>query len=297
MAFSWVDKKDGVDDILAEDINAIAREVVALSENAGGGGGFKKIGFTEDCDFIATTEEGLTAFRSAVEAASDGETFYVMPGTYVSTETLTIAKNLNFVGIGMPTIEFPIYIYGEGKYDVGGSSIITPIVTYSTNWSGIAFENQVRAFFTQTYASPLAFSSVNSVYCSFNGIGNRFMGSHSKSSFMFDFEEDYWIATLGGEFDCLGSIFENCNLIFKTVFSGLISAKKCNVFFNLKDTAGSGECAYIFEHCNIYNYGNAMLTNGQYASTFIVSNCNIFGSTFYSTATASGNYLFSGTAL
>ena len=298
MSFSWVNKVNGVDDILAEDINAIANEVVALSENAGGGGGgFRKIGFTEDCDFVATESDGLTAFKDALNAATDGETFFVMSGVYKGADTLTIAKSLNFIGVGMPTIEFPISVYGEGEFDFDTDDIITPIVTYATNWAGIHFTNSVTGFQSQNYKSPLAYSAVNSENCIFEGLRNRFVGNHFQSKLIFEDTIEHNNISLGSGFEpAEGCVFESCDLIFRNFFTDFIKAENCNISFEMRNNY-TAECSYIFKNCNVYNYGEIVLTNGQYLETFVVENCNVFGAKFFSEATASGNYLFSGTAL
>jgi hypothetical protein len=115
--------------------------VAALGGSSGGGGGFKKIGFTEDCDFVATTEDGLSAFKDAVEAASDGETFLVMPGVYKGLSQFDVTKYINFIGVGMPKIEFPVWISGGGvfNYERWEFDVLYPNV--KSGWCGFEFLN------------------------------------------------------------------------------------------------------------------------------------------------------------
>lgn len=99
-----------------------------------GGGGFRKIGFTEDCDFVATEGDGLTAFRAALEAATDGDTILVMSGVYEGSERFDVTKNVDFIGIGRPEIDFPIWISGGGVIEDWVIVDVYPSVT--SRWTG-----------------------------------------------------------------------------------------------------------------------------------------------------------------
>ena len=96
-----------------EDFRAKAEKagVCGDAELAGeGGGAFKRIGFTEDCDYIATSDDGRTAFVNAINDAVEGDVIMVMPGYYGGTADTPINKDITFVGIGKPRIAFSITI-------------------------------------------------------------------------------------------------------------------------------------------------------------------------------------------
>lgn len=91
-----------------------------LSEIGGSGssGGYKKIGYTDDCDYkVSASSGGKAAFEAAISAASDGDTILVLAGDYGGSGTLNITKNLTFVGIGMPNVMFAINVSKTGTSD------------------------------------------------------------------------------------------------------------------------------------------------------------------------------------
>lgn len=114
----------------------LTQKVEEALSGAGGssGGGFRKIGFTEDCDFVATEGDGLTAFRTALEAATDGDTILVMSGVYEGAERFDVTKNVNFIGIGRPEIDFPIWISGGGVIEDWVIVSVYPSIT--SKWTG-----------------------------------------------------------------------------------------------------------------------------------------------------------------
>ena len=87
-----------------------------LSEIGGSGssGSFKKIGFTDDCDYkVSASNGGLTAFQTAINAAASGDTILVMKGSYSGSSanmTLDVNKDLTFIGIGEPYINFAVNV-------------------------------------------------------------------------------------------------------------------------------------------------------------------------------------------
>ena len=143
----YVEKSNYKRDITPNDPNYTAFEKALIdieSLKSGGGssgGGFKKIGFTEDCDYVATAEEGLTAFRSAVEAASDGDTILVMQGVYKGLNQFDVVKDINFIGVGMPKIEFPVWISGGGVFNFESWSWETLYPNVKSCWCGFSFLN------------------------------------------------------------------------------------------------------------------------------------------------------------
>lgn len=307
MAFSWVDKVNGVDDILAEDINAIANEVVALSENAGGGGGFRKIGFTEDCDFVATEGDGLTAFRNAVEAAVDGETFYVMPGTYIGSDTLTIAKNLNFIGAGMPVIDFPISVYGEGYEEFNGDSntLVVPIVSYTSNWDGVIFVKPIEVYHSQSYQGQNIHSVINMTNCIVEAkatgeVSITLMGEFRKSIFKLSARGSYYTSdlVLGGTFYDIDSIFKECKIYLEAPVYQELAAIDSDIYLMYTTTSDTTDY-YDFENCRIYNPNGVTLgdTYSSYSNKK-AKNCFVFGGNPFGRAESiEGCMMFSGTAL
>lgn len=127
----------------AKEMQELSKKVEEALSGAGGssGGGFKKIGFTEDCDYVATAEEGLTAFRSAVEAASDGDIILVMQGVYKGLSQFDVTKYINFIGVGMPKIEFPVWISGGGVFSYESWSWETLYPNVKSCWYGFEFLN------------------------------------------------------------------------------------------------------------------------------------------------------------
>jgi hypothetical protein len=131
----------------------------AKAESAGVGGngtlsgegqGFKKIGFTSDCDYIATTSDGYTAFNNAINEANDGDTILVMPGTYASTQILYIEKNLNFVGVGMPILNFAVSIPCTSAFDDSDYTFVYGD-SYKVGFQGIRF---LKAFVVGIVTGP-----------------------------------------------------------------------------------------------------------------------------------------------
>lgn len=109
-----------------------------------GGGGFKKIGYTDDCDYkVSSSSGGKAAFTAAINAAADGDTIIVMPGEYGGSGTLTFKKNLNFIGIGNPSVGFAITVENGSVFDYESMTWSTLDDTYTTTWSGFVFEKAV----------------------------------------------------------------------------------------------------------------------------------------------------------
>ena len=144
MALIWKDKINGVDKIKADDINAMARAIIDLENNAemsgDGGGAFKRIGFTEDCDYVATSSDGVTAFVNALADAKDGDIIMVMPGTYTSTTNLSITKDITFIGIDRPRIKCNVYTSGGGSFSYENWQWEYIYEPKHSKWYGFVFE-------------------------------------------------------------------------------------------------------------------------------------------------------------
>ena len=120
----------------------------ALSALGGGGGGFKKIGYTDDCDYkVSASNGGLAAFQTAINAAASGDTILVMPGFYSASSTsttLSFKKNLSFIGVGNPKINFAVTIANDSSFDFENYSW-TFSEEYKTYWHGFVFSKSVSS--------------------------------------------------------------------------------------------------------------------------------------------------------
>lgn len=109
------------------------------------GGGYKKIGYTDDCDYkVSASSGGKAAFDAAISAASDGDTILVLAGDYGGSGTLTFKKNLTFVGIGKPVISFPITVDNDSEFSFENWEW-TLAEEYTTSWFGFVFEKTVSS--------------------------------------------------------------------------------------------------------------------------------------------------------
>lgn len=146
MALNWNDKIDGVSKIYAKDINDIAHAIIDLENNAemsgGGGGAFKRIGFTEDCDYIATASDGRTAFVNALADANDGDIIVVMPGEYNASTTLAITRDITFIGIDRPTLKFKVTTSGGGIFNFENWSWDAIYEPKHSKWYGFIFAKE-----------------------------------------------------------------------------------------------------------------------------------------------------------
>lgn len=145
MALNWNDKIDGVSKIYAKDINDLAHAIIDLENNAemsgGGGGAFKRIGFTEDCDYVATSTNGKTAFENALADAKDGDIIVVMPGEYNASTTLAITRDITFIGIDRPTLKFKVTTSGGGIFNFENWSWDAIFEPKHSKWYGFIFDN------------------------------------------------------------------------------------------------------------------------------------------------------------
>ena len=238
MALNWRDKIDGVDKIYANDINAIAHAVVDLENNAsmsgGGGGAFKRIGFTEDCDYIATTSDGKTAFENAIAEASDGDTILVMGGEYKGTAIVTITKDLTFIGIDRPIIKFNISIPGGGEFSYENWSWTYIYEPKHGKFYGFIFDGQ---FIVGGEANPdneTYHGYVTAVDCVFNSITQLYGGDSVRCKFHNEITSGHYFGN-GCEYtDCVffgsvsmqsgGDKFLRCEFYPATEQMGYLSA-------------------------------------------------------------------------
>ena len=177
---SQVQTSDGIliEDKIQTDLDTVKQEILDAIDLEGEASGFKKIGFTDDCDYVATSSNGIAAFQAAISEAADGDIILVMPGTYTSDSTLIIEKNISFIGVSSPIVNFPINVLG-------------PVYDYE-NWTGwlseteydIHFEN--LTFNQQISVNIVSYDTVKSshicaVNCIFNGINKIQLGYLGKA--------------------------------------------------------------------------------------------------------------------
>lgn len=295
MAFDWVNKVNGVDDILAEDINAIANEVVALSKNAGGGGVSRKIGFTEDCDFVATEGDGLTAFRAALEAAADGDTILVMSGVYEGSERFDVTKNINFIGIGRPEINFPIWISGGGVFSFENWEWTALYRNVRGTWQGFVFRGDVSVGMEanpdqEAYAGEGVFTD-----CDFICFSVSICGSAKSCTF------DVAYFTSGHYYGAGGCCteFDGCTIKASDNFD---ASSGCDKFVRCDIYPKSGE-TYIttnwydiktFVGCKMYALGTSLSLIDSHSNVTNLNDTIVFANSVSGT---SGGYLVKPTAL
>lgn len=74
----------------------------------------KIIGYSNNADYkLTTATQGTTKIQQAINESVDGDTLYFEPGTYGGTGTITINKNISFIGLNngtIPTISSDIVI-------------------------------------------------------------------------------------------------------------------------------------------------------------------------------------------
>lgn len=193
---------------------------------AGESGGFKKIGFTEGCDYIATSSDGFTAFSNAINDANDRDTIIVMPGTYTSSNALIISKNINFVGVGLPIINFAVHTDGGGEFSYENWTWITSPYGYNTTWNGFRFK---KDFTVGCEANPdnEHGNGTNSAFnCIFEGTSASVIGTFENCVF------DVSYFSGGHYYGSSESRFYNCKIRFSNFdrSSGYDCFVNCNFY-------------------------------------------------------------------
>lgn len=258
-------------------------EALKSGGSSGGGGGFRKIGFTEDCDFVSTVEDGLTAFKDAVNAASDGETFLVMSGVYKGLNQFDVTKDINFIGVGMPMIEFPVWISGGGVFNFESWSWDVLYPNVKSCWCGFSFLN---SFMVGHECNPdnvgyagyavLENCTVDGEYIGIRGEArncafrcNRFSVGHYYDYGAGTIFEDCSIRATDS-FEVYEGDFDSCEIFPSTsAVSNNISTsefKKCKIFavgtsVDVNDPRGSeGSFGDSIIFANSSNYGGYLVT-------------------------------------
>lgn len=242
---------------------------------AGGGGGYKKIGYTDDCDYkVSASSGGKAAFDTAIAAASDGDTIIVMSGTYGGSGTLTFKKNLTFVGIGNPVISFPITVANDSVFSFENWGWAT-FEKYTTNWFGFVFEARVT--------SAVASAAGNEVPNIFNAECCIFKSEVSLNGNLYNCVLCKGITALGysGNEGGYGLYLYNCNMLSENI-SGDSSTYVYGGtyrFQNSENKIASQFNLTLWQGAELYTYGCTF--NGEYSYTVGIEKC-ISGCTIYS---------------
>ena len=186
---------------------------------------FKIIGFTEGCDYIATADDGYTAFVTAVNEAIDGDTILVMQGTYNGDSEFILEKNVNFVGIGKPEIDFPVKIQGGGifDYEMWDWAELYPNIT--SKWNGFKFLKTFIVGCMNKADEELRYGRAFMTDCDFTA--SAFVnGEFTRCSFTGDYIEI-------GHYYGASSILTECNIVISSNFysdSGSDKYRMCNIY-------------------------------------------------------------------
>ena len=208
---------------------------VGLIDNIGGGNAglesetssIKKIGFTTDCDYVATSTDGRTAFAQAIQDANDGDTILVMAGEYLGSSQLDITKDLNFIAFGPVLIKFNVWTQGGGTFSFENWEWENVYDSKHSKWLGFTFDGN---FLVGVGADPdnvyyNGFTTAKN--CRFNGGMNALVGNFENCVFQSTGFE------VGHYYGADKSTFNNC--IFKvTSFVdnvGNTTYNKCELYY------------------------------------------------------------------
>lgn len=280
-------------DLMAE--VKVLEDALAEAGNSLGGGGFRKIGFTADCDFVATEADGLTAFRGALNAATNGETILVMPGVYKGVERFDVTKNIAFVGIGKPEINFPIWISGGGVFSYESWSWETVYDSITSKWDGFRFTGEFTVGMeanpdNQGYSGKAILSD-----CDFVGYSVQICGSAKNCTFDV-------VAFTSGHYYGAGNCcteFEGCTI----KASGSFDASSCFDRFVRCDLYPISENTFIstgwgdtktFFGCRMYALGVSIAISDSHGNGTDLNDTLVYANAISGT---SGGYLVKPTEL
>ena len=219
-----------------------------------GGGAFKRIGFTEDCDYIATSDDGRTAFVNAINDAVEGDVIMVMPGYYGGTTANTpINKDITFVGIGKPIIAFPI-------------TIGTTSQAYSVNFDNFHFVEAITCTKVDEYTSS-KFYAYNS---RFDGNTVTIIGSFSNCKI--DYAKVYGSLPYYGDSSLCSINYYDCTIANSTLNGDSSTFRNCII---RESSIPQGYDAN-YSDCSLYNFQSKMGT--AYQTYF--NRCVIYGTSF-----------------
>ena len=254
---------------------------------------FKIIGFTEGCDYIATADDGYTAFVTAVNEAIDGDTILVMQGTYKGSTRLNIDKDISFIAVGDVTIEFQVRTPGGGEwtYDENGLSWTIIEESKHSKWSGFTFNG---AFMVGNNADPdgghyNGFTTC--IDCVFNG-GASVVGDFLRCTFT-----NY--LNVGMYFTCDVSSFTECTISGDFDASGGTDIfKYCDFHYDSSGNFTMSTYNNNLKGCKIYAPSHSVYINDNHGGTLYLHDTTIFATSITSSGgRIEGGMLVSGTAL
>lgn len=249
-------------------------------------GKYKVIGFTEDCDYVATAEDGLSAFQQALEEANENDIILVNSGTYKSNTIFNITKNITFVAVGNVVIDLPIWIQGGGTFSYE-----------NWEWENV-YESKHATFynfvFNKRFDVGLECNPDNMYYNGFATVKNStfkgeavVVGDFSNCAF-------YGGITVGHYYGSSTSRFNGC------FFNCSITANNSDYFtncdFNFKGTDYVNITAWneeTFKGCKMYAPNDILIIYDSHSSDFYLNDTVIFaaGFVFGSDGNASGGFL------
>ena len=246
---------------------------------ASSGGGYKKIGYTDDCDYkVSAPSGGKATFDAAIAAASDGDTIIVMMGTYSysgSNKDLSVNKNLNFVGIGTPTITFNVTTTLDDVVQ-GEYGQIESATTHSTSWDGFAFKGNFTVG-CQDGADSCAQSTANATNCEFNCntiyLSGKYTNCIVKTS-----------STLSsGCYYGNGSSFTGCGIVCNSMGGpGVDSFIRTDVRVTQSSFTGNylHKGGAVYNGCNLHLLGTGTVSLGnQHSGTYNMQNTTVYCNT------------------
>ena len=230
---------------------------------AGESSGPKTIGFTDNCDYVATPTDGLTAFVQAIEDANDGDTILVAAGEYLGSSQLDITKDLNFVALGLVIIKFNVWTQGGGSFSFENWEWETVYDSKHSKWLGFTFDGN---FLVGVYADPdnmyyNGFTTAKN--CRFNGGMNALVGNFENCIFESTGFE------VGHYYGADKSTFNNC--IFKvTSFVdnvGTTTYNKCELYYMNEINVTTWVENDGFIDCKFYAPGSTISVNDSHGGS------------------------------
>lgn len=230
----------------------------------------KRIGYTDDCDYkVVSSSSALSVFQTAVSEASDGDTILVMPGIYGGSGTLSIEKNINFAGIGMPELRFSVKVICTASYDEE-SYIWNAGTSYTTCWHGLCFRAAIICVMVEGPGEGAA-SSVNCVGCLFYGNDAlELYGRYTDCCFM---KEKAYITS--GSYYAGGSSFVNCSLTTLGFIQADAEFRNCSVSICDSGSAFNG-VGYMYD-CDIYVHEDGVDTLTMHDMPPKFERCRMYG--------------------
>lgn len=218
-----------------------------------GGSALKRIGFTEDCDYIATSSDGYSAFSQAVADAGDGDTIVVLAGTYSGSYTLQISKNITFIGVGKPTIAFPITIGTNSQ-------------AYTVKFDNLQFSRAITCGRVDEYTSSKIEAYNSRFYDSTITVVGTF------NSCAIDYSNVSCSLSYYGDSSLCSIHYYDCDIANSTMNGDSAILKKCII---RECSTPQGYDVY-YTDCLLYNFKNKMRTAYQ---TYL-ERCVMYGNRF-----------------